>query len=1273
MTISGWSRPANQQITVVGGQTTQATGTYTATDTSTAVIQGTVSEVDSQGNPRGSLSNAVVRIIGLRSTTTNSQGHYQFEGIAPGTCSIEFEKAGYYSETREINLVGGEARVLNLSLTKEPATSDPVLFNFSSPDGKHFVDGMPNEIHFSTKVDWNGSPGTVRFLVAGEWQSPAITELGGGKALAELSVHVPNVLYSCSQLVIEVTNGEGKTKSLNMGVHFSPLFGMIPWYENTFEWISLGSSLSYSEETSRTWDYHLPSDDLGLSIFVGYEKEIKYNLFSATLIGSLGGSGGLGFTVPSPTPSIKILGEGKLGPSGSLAISLAGCNEPTITPSWTLSGDGKFGIEAPVVLVLDAVVPGLGSAFASLPGINALKLQLYELIGGDLSGEYEALHKGDCLLGSTSNTGSIYSGLEGKVMVEVSKKNAVGVYVGGKGTYDLEICPDLSWDGYTGTIYAGAFAQAFGLEKDIAVAREISWNFNNNTARSASITALNNVNDSNGSWQPIGKMPLTWGVVNHLSASRFLAGSSPNALTLTAGSVEESIMENVIRQAHPAIISQTTGSKILFALHDTEKPWYAATDIAMISQEGNNSPVMNRITDDLSAEFNPEITLLNQGNLLGAWTRVDGDISGVENPDDVVPYLEIVASFYDGASDTWGLPVQLTDNDVVDHDPLPIHFGDQIGIVWIQNQGPAMPGNATWGDSLMYAEWNGNSWNVPVTLWSAQKGIQNFSFAADDQGQGHLAMVVDEDGDNDTTSDQELYYFSTQNSIWQAGERLTNNSAQDDLPVLMIPNSGSPMLVWSSGATLMYSFMDSWNPRQVYAQETLANEAPTLDGVTMPGGAAIAYSVQSAEGMDIVAAFYDASLDQWSLPRPLTQDEHAESSLDMAFDGNELVMSYLKTQTLRENIEVELGGQMQTIENVPQPGRTDLYMLRHALGHDLAVLTGSITFEPSNPGPGIPVQIKCSIENRGDLTAQDISVLVYDGDPQAGGSQIGQTSIPELIAGSSQEIIVPWDVPADLNAHLIFVSVDPELIFDDRDRNNNNASAWTVLPDLFVETSMNDPLSGTEEVLTAKIVNNGVIPSGNSSVCWRLGSESGELLGCKEIQAVMAGGSREQTLVWDHSAFGQEKAATVYVSVDSNNVVLESDESNNTVLQSFVSAGDNDGILDNEDNCPNHYNPNQVDTYPPGGNGIGNACDCEGNFTCDADVDGSDASTFKADFGRSTILHPCIAGDTCNGDFSCDGDVDGSDASLFKADFGRSAIQNPCPACFAGADWCRYQ
>ena len=116
---------------------------------------------------------------------------------------------------------------------------------------------------------------------------------------------------------------------------------------------------------------------------------------------------------------------------------------------------------------------------------------------------------------------------------------------------------------------------------------------------------------------------------------------------------------------------------------------------------------------------------------------------------------------------------------------------------------------------------------------------------------------------------------------------------------------------------------------------------------------------------------------------------------------------------------------------------------------------------------------------------------------------------------------------------------------------------------------------------------------------------------------------------------------------------------------------DSDGIIDVEDNCPDTSNQGQIDSCPPQGNGIGDDCDCEGDFDCDGDCDGADASTFKVDFGRSTFQRPCINEDPCNGDFSCDGDVDGADAALFKEDFGRSPFGNPCPVCMVGG-WCSY-
>ena len=123
------------------------------------------------------------------------------------------------------------------------------------------------------------------------------------------------------------------------------------------------------------------------------------------------------------------------------------------------------------------------------------------------------------------------------------------------------------------------------------------------------------------------------------------------------------------------------------------------------------------------------------------------------------------------------------------------------------------------------------------------------------------------------------------------------------------------------------------------------------------------------------------------------------------------------------------------------------------------------------------------------------------------------------------------------------------------------------------------------------------------------------------------------------------------------------------------SPGDNpcpDGVTENcDDNCPHTPNPAQEDTYPPGGNGIGDACDCECDFDCDGDVDADDVEVFLVDFGRFQFNNPCSNGNPCHGDCECDTDVDADDVEKFLEDFGRFQFNNPCPACSVG-NWCMY-
>ena len=94
---------------------------------------------------------------------------------------------------------------------------------------------------------------------------------------------------------------------------------------------------------------------------------------------------------------------------------------------------------------------------------------------------------------------------------------------------------------------------------------------------------------------------------------------------------------------------------------------------------------------------------------------------------------------------------------------------------------------------------------------------------------------------------------------------------------------------------------------------------------------------------------------------------------------------------------------------------------------------------------------------------------------------------------------------------------------------------------------------------------------------------------------------------------------------------------------------DGDGFPDHSDNCP--LTPN--DQMDRDLDGVGDVCQCRGDFSYDGDVDGSDLAIFAIDYGRTD----CTTTAPCEGDFDRDGDVDGSDLAVFAAGFGNTG----CP------------
>ena len=1148
--VSGWRKPGSRRVFVIGGPTNELSDSYSAI---AAALKGTVSEKNAQGQIVGPVASATVQIAGGPSTTTNSQGEFSFNSLNAGSYSVTASKAGYYSVTRSVSLSTGQTKSEVFYLQRE-STGPPTAYDFISLKGKHLIEGMPGTLSFESTVAWNGSAGTVRYLIAGTWRTATITDLGGGLAKASLTISAPGSISETSEWAVEVTNGQSKKTTLNTGVYFYKVAQKVrDWFRNSISWNVSGRRLVSTTELSlKLWE--LESGVVSTEAQFGESIELMFDPWAGKFTSSCGGFGEMDLDLD--LDEVELLGKGRLDLTGSFEYGLRGFQNPDVTGSLSIDVSGKAGVGAPVILVVDAVFPPVAPyvhGLLKVPGLGevlkAVKLRLFWIGGLGVTGNWN-LEGGDCWFGASSYDVSGTIGLEGQLLVAAYGAEA-GVYAGATGTPNVQVCPEWQFQGVTLRGYMGVFADAWLLQ----YSQEFGWEMDFGGAEKQGAIICYALPDKSreGKWIPIGDSILQWGEANRIAVSKPVLRSALRTLPISEGGTEETIMENVTKLAFPSVMADEEGVLILFALHDPEKPWYYATDIGQVASTDGISWELTQVTDDQDAEFSPWIADAGSNTTVGTWTRVSGDVSGAESPEDIMPHLEIVASRLDRVTGLWADPVQLTNNTVVDRGPQPVVLGDQEGVVWIQNQADASFGNLTHGDGLHFAQWTESEWGVDQTLWSDQKGIPDFSFVADTDGEGHIVFTVDEDGDPETREDRELYALSTASGAWQTAIRLTTNTTEDSLPALIAPG-GLAMCVWKAGDTLNYSELADWSPKEVYSEYSVANQAPTLDGVSMPGGAAIAYTVQGPEGIDIWAAFYDSAIDKWSLPRQLTYDENAESALSLVSDGEELVIAYLKTETLRTDMDIEINGEMCHIENVPQPGRTDLYMLRYALGFDLAISQDSLEIDPSNPDPGSFATVRAIIENRGELPAEDVHVILYDGDPLDGGTIVSNTWVADtdsLIAGGTTEVSWEWAVSSDSNSHKLYLVVDPELNFDDRDRYNNTASIWTVLPDLVVETCDSDIISSSTVVLTARIINEGVVPAGAFDVSWHLDSWNGEEIGHTTIDGLEAGGANDGMVLWDTSGKTfDEYFVSVFAVADPLYYVRESDKSNNILSQS---------------------------------------------------------------------------------------------------------------------------
>lgn len=237
-----------------------------------------------------------------------------------------------------------------------------------------------------------------------------------------------------------------------------------------------------------------------------------------------------------------------------------------------------------------------------------------------------------------------------------------------------------------------------------------------------------------------------------------------------------------------------------------------------------------------------------------------------------------------------------------------------------------------------------------------------------------------------------------------------------------------------------------------------------------------------------------------------------------------------------------------------------------ASGVNLSVSHRQFVVNPAQVLEGQEVKLSQTVRNSGNVTANNIEVAFYDGDP-VGGRLIGELQvIPTLAPGESALVHATWTKYPDAGDHLVFFVADPASKQLDTAREDN--AAFIVLSansmadlaissgDIQITPELPNPTDAL--AVSATVTNLGKQAAANVVVRAFDGDPTagGKQVGNDQTIPMLAGLST-QVVQFAYPASGIGGARAVVIVVDPANAVTEKNEENNTARRNLMAQDGN--------------------------------------------------------------------------------------------------------------------
>ncbi len=600
------------------------------------------------------------------------------------------------------------------------------------------------------------------------------------------------------------------------------------------------------------------------------------------------------------------------------------------------------------------------------------------------------------------------------------------------------------------------------------------------------------------------------------------------------------------------------------------------------------------ITNDTFADARAALTAGPNGKVMAVWV---GDIdSNFNTTNDTDLYFSV----WNGTH--WTPKTALTSDTWLDYSVSLAH--DSKGNViacWVRD----LDGNSStsFDTELRYTIWDGTSWSSPSLITDLNETKQNPSVAYDKNDNALVTWVGGEEFEN------RLYFSSMDKTTgsWSAPEIVQNITAVYN-PIINVDPYNTVVIIWrgleddpaerfnyETNTTETY-----FDGEIYYVTKNLSTAAPVwsevkpltnnnetdwmASAVTIPGHSYDLLLVWDKEGMVS------------NLTHPIEPDLTLESS-EIIFSNNypSEGENIDITATIRNIGDIEVhdirvdfydgdpsnGGYLigtQLIDYLPydceicvsvtwvaEPGTHNIYVVIDPLNSiseldetnniayntisispDLSVSPTDITFSNNNPLVGEQITIYATIHNQGGTSAENILVHFYCNE-----IQIGSQTISLLDANDYATVSIDWTATTLYNN--ITVIIDPSNKIAEWNEENNIAYTMiSILPDLQatqISLSDRDLMPGESVTITAEIQNIGHADASGVLVEFFDGNPyiNGTQIYSETIDLTM-GGTHTSSFVWTPL----QGIHQVFVVVDGENLIPESDETNNLQYDELV-------------------------------------------------------------------------------------------------------------------------